>query len=65
MLDLEGRGFKIAHDAHGPRMDPDTGDRTPSARAGGFPHLVMARRFPAFADGYRRAGLPVAEEISA
>jgi sarcosine oxidase len=48
--DLEGRGFKIAHDAHGPRMDPDTGDRTPSATALADVRAFMARRFPALAD---------------
>ena len=42
MPDLEGRGFKIAHDAHGPRMDPDTGDRTPSAEALADVHLYGA-----------------------
>ena len=31
--DLEGRGFKIAHDPHGPPIDPDAGDRTPSPAA--------------------------------
>src|SRR6218665_2656513 len=44
--DLESRGFKIAHDAHGPRMDPDTGDRTPSAQALADVRAFMARRFP-------------------
>jgi sarcosine oxidase len=44
--DLEGRGFKIAHDAHGPPMDPDTGDRTPSAGALADARAFMARRFP-------------------
>ena len=29
--DLESRGFKIAHDQHGERFDPDSGDRRPSA----------------------------------
>ena len=48
--DLEARGFKIAHDAHGPRMDPDTGDRTPSAEALADVRAYMARRFPALAD---------------
>ncbi|MDQ8755772.1 FAD-dependent oxidoreductase [Sphingosinicella sp. LHD-64] len=48
--DLEARGFKIAHDAHGPRMDPDTGDRTPSAAALADVRAFMARRFPALAD---------------
>src|SRR5687768_3586159 len=53
--DLEGRGFKIAHDAHGPRMDPDTGDRTASAEALADVRAYMARRFPAL------AGRPLSE----
>ncbi len=48
--DLEARGFKIAHDAHGPRMDPDTGDRTPSAEALADVRAYMRRRFPGLAD---------------
>jgi monomeric sarcosine oxidase len=47
---LEGRGFKIAHDAHGPPMDPDTGDRIPSASALADVRAFMARRFPHMAD---------------
>lgn len=47
--DLEGRGFKIAHDAHGPAIDPDRGDRTPSAEALADVRRFMARRFPALA----------------
>jgi len=47
--DLEGRGFKIAHDAHGPPMDPDTGDRAFSAQALADVRAFMARRFPALA----------------
>jgi monomeric sarcosine oxidase len=47
---LEGRGFKIAHDAHGPPMDPDTGDRIPSAGALADVRAFMARRFPRLAD---------------
>jgi sarcosine oxidase len=47
--DLEGRGFKIAHDAHGPPIDPDTGDRTPSAEALADVRGFMTRRFPALA----------------
>jgi monomeric sarcosine oxidase len=47
---LEGRGFKIAHDAHGPPMDPDTGDRIPSAGALADVRAFMARRFPLLAD---------------
>ncbi|HEX8482705.1 MAG TPA: FAD-dependent oxidoreductase [Allosphingosinicella sp.] len=44
--DLEGRGFKIAHDLHGPPMDPDTGDRTPSPAALAEVRAYMERRFP-------------------
>ncbi|HEY0446735.1 MAG TPA: FAD-dependent oxidoreductase [Allosphingosinicella sp.] len=47
--DLEGRGFKIAHDAHGPAMDPDGADRTPSAGALADVRAFMARRFPTLA----------------
>jgi sarcosine oxidase len=47
---LEGRGFKIAHDAHGAPMDPDTGDRTPSPGALSDVRAFMARRFPLLAD---------------
>ena len=39
--DLEGRGFKIAHDAHGPRVDPDTQSRRFSDEA-----LADVRRLP-------------------
>jgi sarcosine oxidase len=47
---LEGRGFKIAHDAHGAPMDPDTGDRIASAGALADVRAFMARRFPQLAD---------------
>lgn len=47
--DLEGRGFKIAHDKHGPPMDPDLGDRTPSAEGIADVRQFMQRRFPALA----------------
>ena len=50
MPDLEGRGFKIARDAHGPRMDPDTGDRAFSPEALADVRAYMARRFPALAE---------------
>ena len=53
--DLEGRGFKIAHDRHGPPMDPDAGDRTPSAPALAEVRAFMAQRFPAL------AGRPLSE----
>ncbi|MDB5693600.1 MAG: FAD-dependent oxidoreductase, partial [Alphaproteobacteria bacterium] len=45
--DLENRGFKIAHDAHGPPIDPDGGDRTPSPAALDEARAFMERRFPA------------------
>jgi monomeric sarcosine oxidase len=47
---LEGRGFKIAHDAHGPPIDPDVGDRTPSPEVLANVRAYMARRFPRMAD---------------
>ena len=57
----KARGFKIAHDAHGPPMDPDTGDRTPSPQALADVRAFMARRFPdlASAAAQRGAGLPI------
>jgi glycine/D-amino acid oxidase-like deaminating enzyme len=47
--DLEARGFKIAHDAHGERFDPDTGDRRPSAAGFEAVRAYLARRFPSLA----------------
>jgi glycine/D-amino acid oxidase-like deaminating enzyme len=47
--DLEGRGFKIAHDQHGERVDPDTLERTSSAEGLADVRRYMARRFPALA----------------
>jgi len=44
--DLEGRGFKIAHDAHGPPMDPDSGDRTLTPAMLAEARAFLARRFP-------------------
>jgi len=44
--DLEGRGFKIAHDRHGPPIDPDSGDRAPSPAALAEVRAYMERRFP-------------------
>ena len=50
MPDLEGRGFKIAHDQHGPAIDPDTGDRLPSPQAIAEARDFIKRRFPALAN---------------
>jgi len=50
MPSLEGRGFKIAHDRHGPRVNPDTQSRTPTAEALDAARNYLARRFPALKD---------------
>ena len=44
--DIEGRGFKIAMDAHGPRFDPDTNDRRITDQALTDVRAYLARRFP-------------------
>jgi glycine/D-amino acid oxidase-like deaminating enzyme len=56
MPDLEGRGFKMAHDQHGPPIDPDRGDRVASPGALADARAYLARRFPAL------AGAPLNEE---
>jgi sarcosine oxidase len=48
--DIEGRGFKLALDRHGPAFDPDTGDRRPSADGLRETRAFLAERFPALAD---------------
>jgi monomeric sarcosine oxidase len=50
MPDIESRGFKIAHDAHGTHFDPDTGDRRLSAEGFADIRAYLARRFPALAE---------------
>jgi monomeric sarcosine oxidase len=47
--DLEARGFKLALDVHGPRFDPDTGDRTPTAEGIEAAKQFLSRRFPTLA----------------
>jgi sarcosine oxidase len=47
--DIEGRGFKVAHDKHGPPIDPDRGDRLASPGALADARTYLARRFPALA----------------
>jgi glycine/D-amino acid oxidase-like deaminating enzyme len=49
MPDLEARGFKIAHDLHGPPIDPDHGDRIASAENLAKVRRYLQRRFPALA----------------
>jgi glycine/D-amino acid oxidase-like deaminating enzyme len=46
---LETRGFKLAIDAHGPRIDPDTNDRIVSAEGLKQIRAYLARRFPGIA----------------
>ena len=54
--DLESRGFKVAHDKHGPPIDPDRGDREASPGALADARAYLARRFPPL------AGAPLNEE---
>lgn len=45
--DLDGHGFKVGIDRHGPAIDPDTADRLVSADAVAMARAFFARRFPA------------------
>jgi glycine/D-amino acid oxidase-like deaminating enzyme len=47
---LEGRGFKIARDTHGPAFDPDAGDRRMSEEGMALLRTFVARRFPDLAE---------------
>jgi glycine/D-amino acid oxidase-like deaminating enzyme len=47
--DLDGRGFKLAHDAHGGPCDPDTQDRAPTPARIAHARDFLAARFPALA----------------
>lgn len=49
MPDFEGRGFKVAHDAHGAPFEPDTGDREATASGLAEVRAYMERRFPRMA----------------
>lgn len=51
----DGRGFKLAIDAHGAKFDPETGDRTVTAGEISKIREVLARRFP------KLAGAPMLE----
>jgi sarcosine oxidase len=50
MPDLESRGFKIAFDRHGERVDPDTQTRVVSAESIERVRAYVAKRFPALAN---------------
>ena len=47
--DLDGRGFKLACDAHGEIVDPDTQDRAPTPARIAHARAFLALRFPALA----------------
>jgi monomeric sarcosine oxidase len=55
MPDIEARGFKIALDRHGPRVDPDTQSRIVTEAAAEEARAYVARRFPAL------RGAPIVE----
>lgn len=48
--DLEGQGFKLAFDTHGPVVDPDTHDRRVSEASVTAARAYLAVRFPALAE---------------
>jgi len=47
---IDGRGFKLALDEHGPRFDPETGDRTVSRAGIAKARSLLKNRFPELAD---------------
>lgn len=47
--DLDGRGFKLAHDTHGEAVDPDGMERVPTPARIAQARAFLARRFPALA----------------
>ncbi len=55
MPDIEARGFKIALDRHGPRVDPDTQSRIVTEAAAEEVRAYVGRRFPAL------RGAPIVE----
>jgi glycine/D-amino acid oxidase-like deaminating enzyme len=46
----QGRGFKVADDTRGPRIDPTSEERLPTAEALARARQVLVRRFPALAN---------------
>jgi sarcosine oxidase len=48
--DVEGRGFKLAHDAHGEAVDPDTLERVATPAPIAHARAFLADRFPALAN---------------
>jgi sarcosine oxidase len=50
MPDLEGRGLKLARDAHGECVDPDTQSRLVSEESANWARNFVAHRFPGLKD---------------
>ena len=50
MPDLEGQGFKMGFDAHGPVVDPDTQSRQVAPEGVARARAYLAGRFPGLAD---------------
>ena len=50
MPDIEFRGLKLARDAHGERIDPDTQSRLVSGEGVAWARSFIARRFPTLKD---------------
>ncbi|MBK5254611.1 MAG: FAD-dependent oxidoreductase [Vicinamibacteria bacterium] len=48
--DLETKGFKVAIDKHGPRFDPDSGERLVTAESTAIVKSFVAERFPGLKD---------------
>lgn len=48
--DLETKGFKVAIDKHGPRFDPDSGERIVTPESTAIVRAFVAERFPAMKD---------------
>ena len=48
--DIETRGFKVAIDKHGPRFDPDSGERLVTKESTAIVKAFVAERFPALKD---------------
>lgn len=48
--DIDGRGFKVAHDSHGDPIDPDRAERAPTLSRIADARAFLARRFPALAN---------------
>ena len=48
--DVESKGFKCAIDKHGPKFDPDSGERLVTAESTALVKSFVAERFPALKD---------------